>query len=188
MQVVREDASGAESLGGGEMSVAQSALGQLLTRANTIEINMAISAAGQQVKDSPRSSCSRRKASTPAAFSTRWATADLQQEIFTLHRQRRHSRSSPGAGSGPAARLAARARPRLRRTSVPVARRCHRPTLSREPASQTCDSRSLEQRHHRVLQDFRPPDGSQAGHRRTRADASSFVAASSTCPARCGET
>src|SRR5688572_23929232 len=48
--VVQEDGGEAELLGSGEMSAPTSALGQMLVRANTIEINIAITAAGQQVK------------------------------------------------------------------------------------------------------------------------------------------
>jgi uncharacterized protein with von Willebrand factor type A (vWA) domain len=82
-QVAREDASSAESLGIGEMSVAQSALGQLLTRANTIEINMAISAAGQQVKVHQIELFTQKGIYTRRILEA-MGHGDLQQEIFTL--------------------------------------------------------------------------------------------------------
>ncbi|HEY5758023.1 MAG TPA: VWA domain-containing protein [Steroidobacter sp.] len=82
-QVAREDTSSAESLGGGEMSVAQSALGQLLTRANTIEINMAISAAGQQVKVHQIELFTQKGIYTRRILEA-MGHGDLQQEIFTL--------------------------------------------------------------------------------------------------------
>jgi uncharacterized protein with von Willebrand factor type A (vWA) domain len=82
-QVTRRDANEAESLGTGEMSAAQSALGQLLTRVNTIEINLAISAAGQQVN------VHRIELFTQKGLYTRrildaMGHTELQQEIFTL--------------------------------------------------------------------------------------------------------
>lgn len=82
-QVARETTSDAESLGIGEMSLAQSALGQLLTRANTIEINMAISAAGQQVKVQQIELFTQKGLYTRRVLDAMGHT-ELQQEIFTL--------------------------------------------------------------------------------------------------------
>lgn len=82
-QVAHEDASAAESLGFGEMSAAQSSLGQLLTRANTIEINMAISAAGQQVKVHQIELFTQKGIYTRRIMEA-MGQADLQQEIFKL--------------------------------------------------------------------------------------------------------
>jgi uncharacterized protein with von Willebrand factor type A (vWA) domain len=82
-EVVSEDASDAESLSVGAMSEAQSALGQLLTRANTIEINMAISAAGQQVKVHEIELFTQKGVYTRRILEA-MGHAELQQEIFTL--------------------------------------------------------------------------------------------------------
>ncbi len=82
-QVARQAQSGTESLGTGEMSLAQSALGQLLTRANTIEINLAISAAGQQVKVHQIELFTQKGLYTRRILDA-MGHAELQQEIFTL--------------------------------------------------------------------------------------------------------
>jgi uncharacterized protein with von Willebrand factor type A (vWA) domain len=82
-QVARDDASGGESLGIGEMSAAQSALGQLLTRANTMEINMAISAAGQQVNVHQIELFTQKGVYTRRILEA-MGHSELQQEIFTL--------------------------------------------------------------------------------------------------------
>ena len=80
---VCETASGAESLDSGEMSAARSPLGQLLTRANTIEINMAISAAGQQVNVQQIELFTQKGVYTRRILEA-MGHAELQQEIFTL--------------------------------------------------------------------------------------------------------
>ena len=81
--VAANAASAAESLGSGEMSTAQSALGQLLTRANTLEINMAITAAGQQVNVHQIELFTQKGIYTRRILEA-MGHAELQQEIFTL--------------------------------------------------------------------------------------------------------
>lgn len=81
--IAREAASDAKSLGSGEMSLAQSALGQLLTRANTIEINMAITAAGQQVKVHQIELFTQKGLYTRRILDA-MGHSELQQEIFKL--------------------------------------------------------------------------------------------------------
>ncbi|HWK49934.1 MAG TPA: VWA domain-containing protein [Steroidobacter sp.] len=82
-QAVRENADSAELLDSGEMPAAQSVLGQLLTRANTIEINMAISAAGQQVNVHQIELFTQKGVYTRRILEA-MGHAELQQEIFTL--------------------------------------------------------------------------------------------------------
>jgi uncharacterized protein with von Willebrand factor type A (vWA) domain len=81
-QVAPEGTSGAELLSG-EMSAAQSTLGQLLTRANTIEINMAISAAGQQVNVHEIELFTQKGVYTRRILEA-MGHAELQQDIFAL--------------------------------------------------------------------------------------------------------
>ncbi|MDY6947599.1 MAG: VWA domain-containing protein [Pseudomonadota bacterium] len=73
----------AEQLGAGEMSSPQSALGQLLTRANSIEINIAINAAGQQIKVQEIELFTQKGLYTRRVLDA-MGLADLQHEIFTL--------------------------------------------------------------------------------------------------------
>jgi uncharacterized protein len=82
-QAVPESAGDAQSGGGGETSAAQSALGQLLTQASTIEINMAISAAGQQVNVHEIELFTQKGVYTRRILEA-MGHGELQQEIFTL--------------------------------------------------------------------------------------------------------
>lgn len=72
-----------ETHGPGEMSAPQSALGQLLTRANSMEINIAINAAGQQVKVHEIEMFTQKGVYTRRILDA-MGNAELQQEIFTL--------------------------------------------------------------------------------------------------------
>ncbi len=76
-------APAAEQLGVGDMSSPQSALGQLLTRANSIEINIAINAAGQQVNVQEIELFTQKGLYTRRVLDA-MGLAELQQEIFTL--------------------------------------------------------------------------------------------------------
>ena len=71
------------SLGDGEMSAPQSALGQLLTRANSIEINIAITAAGQQVKVHEIELFTQKGVYTRRIMDA-MGNRELQQEILDL--------------------------------------------------------------------------------------------------------
>jgi uncharacterized protein with von Willebrand factor type A (vWA) domain len=152
MQVAREDASGTELLGSGEMSAAQSALGQLLTRANTIEINMAITAAGQQVKVHQIELFTQKGIYTRRILEA-MGHVDLQQEIFKL----------TGSDAIPDRRLAqdlGRRRDWLHervRDYVEHQFLLHADVTGRrlrESMLRNMRLSILEQRHHRVLQDL----------------------------------
>ncbi|HEY0683899.1 MAG TPA: VWA domain-containing protein [Steroidobacter sp.] len=81
--VTREAADPGELLDPGEMSAPQSALGQLLTRANSIEINIAINAAGQQVNVHEIELFTQKGVYTRRILEA-MGHSDLQQEIFSL--------------------------------------------------------------------------------------------------------
>ncbi len=185
-QVARETASDAESLGIGEMSAAQSALGQLLTQRNTIEINMAISAAGRASQRSPDRVVHAERHPTRRILDA-MGHAELQQEIFTL----------TASDAIPDRRLAqdlGRRRDWLRervRDYVEHQFLLHADVTGRrlrESLLRNLRLSTLEQRHHRLLQDL--------VHRMARklvaayfaAGERYFVAASCTCPARCAGT
>lgn len=151
-QIVSEKASDAESLGAGEVTAARSALGRLLTRANTIEINMAISAAGQQVKVHEIELFTQKGVYTRRILEA-MGHVELQQEIFTL----------TGSDTIPDRRLAqdlGRRRDWLRERvrdyvehqfllHADVTGRRLRASLLRNLRLST-----LEQRHHRLLQEL----------------------------------
>ena len=151
-QVVAENAGGVESLGSGEMAAAQSALGQLLTRANTIEINMAISAAGQQVNVHEIELFTQKGVYTRRILEA-MGHAELQQEIFTLT-------ASDAISDRRLAQDLGRRRDWLRERvrdyvehqfllHADVTGRRLRESLLRDLRLST-----LEQRHHRLLQDL----------------------------------
>lgn len=73
----------ADKLEPGEMSAPQSALGQLLTRANSMEINIAINAAGQQVRVHEIEMFTQKGVYTRRILDAMGHT-ELQQEILTL--------------------------------------------------------------------------------------------------------
>jgi hypothetical protein len=73
----------AETYEDGGMSSPQSALGQLLTRANSMEINIAINAAGQQVKAHEIEVFTQKGVYTRRILEA-MGIAELQQEILTL--------------------------------------------------------------------------------------------------------
>lgn len=73
----------AEQLGAGDMSSPQSSLGQLLTRANSIEINIAINSAGQQIKVQQIELFTQKGLYTRRILDA-MGHAELQEEIFTL--------------------------------------------------------------------------------------------------------
>jgi uncharacterized protein with von Willebrand factor type A (vWA) domain len=73
----------AEILVGGEMSAPRSALGQLLTRANPMEINIAITSAGQQVKVHEIQMFTQKGVYTRRIMDV-MGLSDLQQEVFEL--------------------------------------------------------------------------------------------------------
>ncbi|HEY0943119.1 MAG TPA: VWA domain-containing protein [Steroidobacter sp.] len=79
----RDAASSTEQLGTGETALPQSDLGQLLTRANSIEINMAINAAGQQVRVHEIELFTQKGLYTRRILDA-MGHAELQQEIFSL--------------------------------------------------------------------------------------------------------
>lgn len=79
-QVVGDDT---DALAHGEMSAPESALGQLLMRANSMEINIAINAAGQQVKVHEIEMFTQKGVYTRRMLDA-MGIAGLQQEIFTL--------------------------------------------------------------------------------------------------------
>lgn len=151
-QIAREDASDPASLGSGEISAAQSALGQLLTRANTIEINLAISAAGQQVNVHEIEIFTQKGVYTRRILEA-MGHAGLQQEIFTL----------TASDAIPDRRLAqdlGRRRDWLRervRDYVEHQFLLHADVTGRrlrESLLRNLRLSSLEQRHHRLLQDL----------------------------------
>jgi uncharacterized protein len=72
-----------DAFGPGEMSAPQSALGQLLTRANSMEVNIAINAAGVQVKVHEIEMFTQKGVYTRRILDA-MGIAELQQEIFTL--------------------------------------------------------------------------------------------------------
>jgi uncharacterized protein with von Willebrand factor type A (vWA) domain len=72
-----------EALGAGEMSAPQSALGQLLTRANTMEINIAINSAGQRVNVQQIEVFTQKGVYTRRVMDA-MGLAELQQEIGAL--------------------------------------------------------------------------------------------------------
>jgi uncharacterized protein len=80
---VVQKASEVSALLGGEMSAPQSALGQLLTRANSMEINIAITAAGQQAKVHEIQMFTQKGVYTRRILDA-MGHSELQQEIFTL--------------------------------------------------------------------------------------------------------
>jgi uncharacterized protein len=73
----------AEAYEEGEISSPQSALGQLLTRANSMEINIAINTAGQQVKVHEIEMFTQKGVYTRRILDA-MGNAELQQEILTL--------------------------------------------------------------------------------------------------------
>ncbi|GFE79061.1 hypothetical protein GCM10011487_10610 [Steroidobacter agaridevorans] len=148
---VAEGTSGAELLSG-EMSAAQSALGQLLTRANTIEINMAISAAGQQVNVHEIELFTQKGVYTRRILEA-MGHAELQQEIFTLTASDaipdRHLAQDLGRRRD---WLRERVRDHVEHQFLlhaDVTGRRLRESLLRDLRLST-----LEQRHHRLLQDL----------------------------------
>lgn len=72
-----------DELDAGELSASQSALGQLLTRASSMEINIAINAAGQQVNVHEIEMFTQKGVYTRRILDAMGGT-ELQQEIFTL--------------------------------------------------------------------------------------------------------
>jgi uncharacterized protein len=72
-----------DALDSGEMSAPQSALGQLLARANSLEINIAINAAGQQVNIHEIEMFTQKGVYTRRILDA-MGIAGLQQEILTL--------------------------------------------------------------------------------------------------------
>jgi uncharacterized protein len=77
------DTGPSQALGAGEMSTPQSVLGQLLTRANSMEINIAINAAGHQVKVHEIEVFTQKGVYTRRIMDA-MGNADLQHEILTL--------------------------------------------------------------------------------------------------------
>lgn len=141
-----------EQLGAGDMSPPQSALGQLLTRANSIEINIAINAAGQQVKAHEIELFTQKGLYTRRVLDA-MGHAELQQEIFTL----------ADSSAVPDRRLAqdlVRRRDWLRervRDYVEHQFLLHADVTGRrlrESLLRNLRLSSLEQRHHRLLQDL----------------------------------
>lgn len=146
------EVSSSDSLGLGDISAAQSALGQLLTRANTIEINMAISAAGRQANVHEIELFTQKGVYTRRILEA-MGHAELQQEIFALS----------ASEAVPDRRLAqdlGRRRDWLRERvrdyvehqfllHADVTGRRLRESLLRDLRLST-----LEQRHHRMLQDL----------------------------------
>jgi uncharacterized protein with von Willebrand factor type A (vWA) domain len=80
---VTGDAPDGEALGVGEMSAPQSALGQMLTRANQMEINIAINSAGQRV-DVQQIEVFTQKGVYTRRIMDAMGLAGLQQEIGAL--------------------------------------------------------------------------------------------------------
>jgi len=151
-QAVPHNAGKVESLDSGEMSEARSALGQLLTRANTIEINMAITAAGQQVNVHGIELFTQKGVYTRRILES-MGHGELQQEIFT----------SADSDAIPARRLAqdlSRRRDWLRervRDHVEHQFLLHADVTGRrlrEGLLHNLRLSTLEQRHHRLLQDL----------------------------------
>jgi uncharacterized protein len=73
----------AATLEAGEMSAPQSALGQMLVRANSMEINIAINAAGQQVRVHEIEMFTQKGVYTRRILDA-MGHSELQQEIFSL--------------------------------------------------------------------------------------------------------
>lgn len=152
--VVDQQASTEETalLGAGEMSAPQSALGQLLTRANSIEINIAITAAGQQVKVHEIEMFTQKGVYTRRIMDA-MGNRELQQEILDLTASARL----------PDRRLAldlGQRRDWLRervRDYVEHQFLLHADVTGRrlrESLLRNVRLSSLEQRHHRLLQDI----------------------------------
>lgn len=148
----RDAATDAEQLGPGEMSSPRSALGQLLTRANSIEINIAINAAGQRVKVQEIELFTQKGLYTRRILDA-MGHGELQQEIFTLS----------DSATVPDRRLAqdlGRRRDWLRervREYVEHQFLLHADVTGRrlrESLLRNLRLSSLEQRHHRLLQDL----------------------------------
>ena len=151
-EVISEITGEVEALGNGEISKARSALGQLLTRANTIEINMAITAAGQQVNVHEIELFTQKGVYTRRILEA-MGHAALQQELFTL----------TGSDAIPDRRLAqdlGRRRDWLRervRDYVEHQFLLHADVTGRrlrESLLRNLRLSSLEQRHYRLLQDL----------------------------------
>jgi len=151
-RVVAENAGDTEPLGTGETSLPQSALGQLLARANTMEINMAITAAGQQVRVHEIELFTQKGVYTRRILDA-MSHPELQQEIFAL----------TGSNAIPDRRLAqdlGRRRDWLRervRDHVEHQFLLHADVTGRrlrESLLRNLRLSTLEQRHHRLLQDI----------------------------------
>jgi uncharacterized protein len=148
----RDATADAEQLGAGEMSLPQSALGQMLTRANSIEISIAINAAGQQIKVQEIELFTQKGIYTRRILDA-MGLAELQQEIFTL----------ADSAAIPDHRLSqdlTRRRDWLRervRDYVEHQFLLHADVTGRrlrESLLSNVRLSSLEQRHHRLLQDL----------------------------------
>ena len=107
------------------MSAPQSALGQLLARGNQMEITIAINTAGRQVNVHEIEVFTQKGVYTRRIMDA-MGHAELQQEITRFDGQRGGRRPASRCRPHASARLAARARARLRRASVPAARGRHR--------------------------------------------------------------
>ncbi len=141
-----------ESLGSGAMSAPQSTLGRLLTRANSIEINIAITSAGQQVKVHEIEMFTQKGVYTRRIMDA-MGLPELQREIIAL------TDSTPL----PDRRLAqdlTRRRDWLRervRDHVEHQFLLHADVTGRrlrESLLRNVRLSSLEQRHHRLIQDI----------------------------------
>jgi uncharacterized protein with von Willebrand factor type A (vWA) domain len=148
----RDAATEAEQLGAGDISFPQSALGQLLTRANSIEINIAINTAGQRVKVHEIELFTQKGIYTRRILDA-MGHSELQQEIFALG----------ASAAAPDRRLAqdlSRRRDWLRervREYVEHQFLLHADISGRrlrESLLRNLRLTSLEQKHHRLLQDI----------------------------------
>ena len=141
-----------EQLGAGDMSSPQSALGQLLTRSNSIEINIAINTAGQQVKVHEIELFTQKGLYTRRILDA-MGHSELQQEIFTLS-------DSPAVPDRRLAQDLVRRRDWLRervREYVEHQFLLHADVTGRrlrESLLRNLRLSTLEQRHHRLLQDL----------------------------------
>jgi uncharacterized protein with von Willebrand factor type A (vWA) domain len=147
-----EASTDAEQIGAGDMSSPQSSLGQLLTRANSIEINIAINTAGWQVKVQEIELFTQKGLYTRRVLDA-MGHSELQQEIFTLS----------DSAAIPDRRLAqdlGRRRDWLRervREYVEHQFLLHADVTGgrlRESLLRNLRLSTLEQRHHRLLQDI----------------------------------
>lgn len=148
----RDGTTNVEQLGAGDMPSPQSALGQLLTRANTIEINIAINSAGQQVKVHEIELFTQKGIYTRRILDA-MGHADLQQEIFSLS-------ESPAVPDRRLSQDLTRRRDWLRervRDYVEHQFLLHADVTGRrlrESLLRNVRLSSLEQKHHRLLQDL----------------------------------